>query len=256
MRNKLLSEKFYHSRTILDRIKNIIKIEGSLYLNILDAMCGTGIVGQFLYKKLNEKKIKFTLTFLDNDKEMLNKIPGGNKYHKVLADVCHTGLKSDLFTHILVRFAIHEIPLRKKIQAFREFYRLLKSNGQLVIIDLLPNEISQDTINKIDSLKSTLTGRNNHSYFMIKSEYIRYLKNVGFTSTRVVDSFSQKISTLMWYNSDQIDIKGLRKLNDEILSLPNNIKRLYKIKKINGNEVISYLPIGIISAFKFQKERG
>ncbi|MFZ2881897.1 MAG: class I SAM-dependent methyltransferase, partial [Candidatus Moraniibacteriota bacterium] len=99
---------------------------------ILDAMCGTGKIGETLNKELKTLGKISKISFTDFSQAMLNQIktPGS----KILSDIRKTGLPENTFDRIFLRGALHDLPKKAQPDAIKEVYRLLKNDGLFVLI--------------------------------------------------------------------------------------------------------------------------
>lgn len=251
IRYKLLRNKLFTSEEILSEVVKAINLKSitpSRPLSILDMMGGTGIVGKYVKNLLELRNFKVNLTVADIDKSILEQIKNKD-IKKVVGDICNIKLKDNLYEYIFIRFSFHEIAKENKEKALKQCYKILKIKGKLVIVDLLPTKETREAVNETDTLKNLLEGRPNKSYFSTKEEFSYLLHKTGFKYVKLFKKLQQKISTEIWYQTQQIDKQGLEKLNQKLLSLPYRIKKVFKIKK-EGNYVIADIPIGIITGDK------
>lgn len=244
MRYKLLKDELFTSEKILNEIVRTINLELSRNLNILDIMGGTGLVGLHIKKTLETKNIEVNLTVADIDKNSLEKIKD-NSIKKVVTDINNINLKDNSYDYVFIRFGFHEILKENKEKVLKECYRILKPNGRLVIMDLLPTKETQQAVNETDSLKNLLENRPNKSYFLTQEEFVSLLTESKFKNIKLFSKLQQKISTVTWYNTEQINNENLKKLNGELLNLPETTKDFFKIEK-EKDYVNMEIPIGII----------
>ncbi|PIS38664.1 MAG: hypothetical protein COT34_02435 [Candidatus Nealsonbacteria bacterium CG08_land_8_20_14_0_20_43_11] len=102
---------------------------------ILDAGCGEGYLCRKLAKRGQQMfGLDFNLQLIKAAKQLETEKPLGIKYF--VADIRKTGFPASFFDGIISHQTIHEIENPEK--ALREFYRLLKSGGKLIVLFLHP----------------------------------------------------------------------------------------------------------------------
>lgn len=107
---------------------------------ILDAACGTGLLAKQISKFLGKDG---KIVLLDASKEMLriaeNRLKDLEDVHLSLGDVHNLPFKLESFSKVVSVSAFHY--LENPQEALSEFYRVLKPEGSLVIIDWCRDKI-------------------------------------------------------------------------------------------------------------------
>ena len=168
-------EKFYQ--------KIASQIPPDKAIHILDIGTGTANLAIAIKKRSPKAKI----LGIDPDEKILKIAKEKIKQEKldiklVKAYAQKLPLKSNSFDYIVSSFAIHHIPSNLKDQAFLEMYRVLRSGGTILIIDIgepknLLAKITGTFFSLIESVGPNLRG------FIPKA-----LKEVGFYNVKEVES--------------------------------------------------------------------
>jgi len=168
-------EKFYQ--------KIASQIRKDKAINILDIGTGTANLAIAIKKRSPNAEI----LGIDPDEKILKIAKGKIQKEKldiklVKAFAQKLPLKSNSFNYVVSSFAIHHIPSDLKKQAFLEMYRVLRSGGTILIIDIgvpknLLAKIAGTVFSLIESVGPNLRG------FIPKA-----LKEVGFYNVKEVES--------------------------------------------------------------------
>ena len=168
-------EKFYQ--------KIASQIPQDKTVQILDVGCGTANLAIAIKKRSPNAEI----LGIDPDEKILKIAKEKLKKEKldiklVKAFAQKLPLKSKSFDYLVSSFAIHHIPSDLKSQAFYEMYRVLRSGGTILIIDIgvpknLLAKIAGTVFSLIEAVGPNLRG------FIPKA-----LKEVGFYNVREVES--------------------------------------------------------------------
>jgi ubiquinone/menaquinone biosynthesis C-methylase UbiE len=147
---------------------------------VCDAGCGPSIqYGGYLYDKgLNIHGLDFSKSCIDNAKQLYPDIT----FH--LSDMTKTTLPNEMFDGIISFYALFHIPKQYQYEVFREFDRLLKPNGKLLLVN--HKGLLTKTINKI-------WNHDNISLFVdfsSENEIKMLLENNGF----IIDCFETQKS--------------------------------------------------------------
>ena len=178
-------EKFYQ--------KIASQIPSDKAINILDIGTGTANLAIAIKKRSPNAKI----LGIDPDekilkiaKEKIQKEQLDIKLVKAYAQ--KLPLKSQSFEYVVSSFAVHHIPSDLKGQAFLEMYRVLRSGGTILIIDIgepknLWAKITGTVFSLIESVGPNLRG------FIPKA-----LKEVGFRDVKEIES---KLGLISFYKA-------------------------------------------------------
>ena len=168
-------EKFYQ------KIASLIPKDKAIH--ILDIGTGTANLAIAIKKRSPNAEI----LGIDPDEKILKIAKGKIQKEKldiklVKAFAQKLPLKSNSFNYVVSSFAIHHIPSDLKSQAFYEMYRVLRSGGTILIIDIgvpknLLAKIAGTVFSLIESVGPNLRG------FIPKA-----LKEVGFYNVQEVES--------------------------------------------------------------------
>ena len=168
-------EKFYQ--------KIASQIPQNKTVHILDVGCGTANLAIAIKKRSPNAEI----LGIDPDEKILKIAKEKIQQEKlniklVKAFAQKLPLKSNSFDWVVSSFAIHHIPSDLKGQAFYEMYRVLRSGGTILIIDIgvpknLLAKIAGTVFSVIESVGPNLRG------FIPKA-----LKEVGFYNVQEVES--------------------------------------------------------------------
>lgn len=213
---------------------------------VLEAMCGTGIVGTAVKSEIENTGKKCDLTYLDFSQGMLDEIKTHSR--KVCCDACNMPFLTDNFDRVFTRFALHDIEREKQILVLHEIWRVLNEEGMFIFIAYCTTPKTQSAYNAIVNLKDELAGNKGDSerYFPTKEEYAKLLKYAGFSSVETTLDFSGTIryqkTTEMGENSKQ--------WADFVLNLPEDVKNEMGIEIQEDGTVEYQFPATIFVAKK------
>ena len=168
-------EKFYQ--------KIASQIPQNKTVHILDVGCGTANLAIAIKKRSPKAEI----LGIDPDEKILKIAKEKIKKEKldiklIKAFAQKLPFKKQSFDYVVSSFAVHHIPPNLKDQAFLEMYRVLRSGGTILIIDIgepknLLAKITGTVFSLIESVGPNLRG------FIPKA-----LKEVGFYNVKEVES--------------------------------------------------------------------
>ncbi|MCL2338705.1 MAG: methyltransferase domain-containing protein [Proteobacteria bacterium] len=196
--------------------ENDVVLDGCAgYMNVSER-----ILAQFVGKKPTIYALEQSPTQIQRAKEK-NLVP---EDRIVQGDIAQMPFQDNMFDRVVVKMGMHEMPIVKQKEAFKECYRVLKPNGKMVIWDLfLPDDETQRIFSDIIRKKDTLAGFEamvQNRYFQKHTEIIELFQQAGFlqiTKEFKVDShlsMERRLSELV--SKDRQDVilaKG--KLSDE-----------------------------------------
>jgi len=228
--NRIVSYEYIHSITPADFSKLIDAIDPKSGDYILDAMCGYGAVSKTVLERTPEAKIYL----LDESEVQLERarknIPQVDQENFVLESSPHNGFANQYFDKIVIKMGLHEVSLLKHLAILKEFYRILKNTGKLVVWDVMLNNetqiLFQDIIRKKDEL-SGFTVLTRDRYFFREEEFIENAKKAGFKTITEFHPISYRFSSKKRLEFELGgDIKKLKQLNDFIRGkFPDSLKQ-------------------------------
>lgn len=168
---------------------------------ILDACCGYGAVSKRLLQKIEDSSLNTKLVLLDNSPLQLSRAKENFKESKnvefIEADATSTGFESNSFDTIANKMGLHEVPQDSQESMLKEFYRILKHGGKIVIWELALSEQTQTIFSKIIQKKDELAGFDSlirNRYFPKKQDTLNLLEKVGFKNAHVVSDVYPTLS--------------------------------------------------------------
>lgn len=188
--------------------------EDSKVRDILDYGCGPGKVSE----RLSMLKDTYNILAVDQSEEMINIAAlfrnRPNIHYQLIQNNDLNFIKSDSLDCAIICFVIinNSDPIRI-CHMLKEIYRVLKADGQLIILDSNPNAagIEFTTFTNGEKGKFYRTGENKKQYLKIpgepdlilndwyysKENYINWMDQAGFQPVKVmeptIDSLSQEI---------------------------------------------------------------
>lgn len=142
---------------------------------VADFCCGTGVSIEFLIPKAK------LIYGIDASKDMIDickgKFNNNPKVRLIQADVSNTGLNNQYFDYVLIRMGLHHIKDKKSV--IDEAYRLLKTNGKLIIIDKFRKYNTLITY-AFDLFRNILRGYHLFGHYYIRIAQLEDLLNSKF----------------------------------------------------------------------------
>ncbi len=171
---------------------------------VVDVACGTGDLAIEINKKINKN-----ITGIDFCYEMLKIAKKKTKELTfVNGDATNLPLKDNSFDILTIAFGIRNIPERKK--ALKEFYRVLKKKGCLIILEFsIPdNFLFRFYFEKVlPFLGGIFSKREAYKYlpdsvkkFPSVSNFIKEIDEIGFSS---IEIFSLSLGTVKIYKCEK-----------------------------------------------------
>ena len=168
---------------------------------ILDACCGYGAVSKRLQQKIRSLGLNTKLVLLDNSPLQLSRAKENFKDSENVeffeADATNTDLEDESFDTIANKMGLHEVPQDLQESMLKEFYRILKQDGKIIIWELALSEDTQPIFSKIIQKKDELAGFDSlvrNRYFPKKQDILTLLSKVGFKNTHVVSDIYPTLS--------------------------------------------------------------
>ena len=158
---------------------------------ILDACCGYGAVSKRLLQTIEKNNLDTKIVLLDSSELQLTRAKENLKEQNidfVLSDARQTPFPENHFDTVVNKMGLHEVDKESQEQMLKEFYRIIKPGGKIVIWELALDEKTQPIFSEIIKRKDELAGfdslvRNRH--FPKKEEVISELQNSGFKNAKV-----------------------------------------------------------------------
>jgi len=168
----------FNDKTSLNVILDLIKKIPKNKIKICDAMCGTGNVGLFLHKKVQDKIDE--LVFTDGSKKMLDSFD--TKFKKVIALSDSLPFKDNLFDVLICRYGLNNIKVELYPKIMKEYLRVIKAEGVVVIQDHFPrNEKEKKGINRSEEIFAELEKRGDKPFIPSLDEFEQMVKSSGGT---------------------------------------------------------------------------
>lgn len=219
--------------------------------NVLEAMCGMGIVANIIKKQIPSTKVYG----LDFSRGMLNEIPEG--IFKVQASVIAMPFPDRVFDRILLRSAIYDLPRRMQLNALKEFQRILKEDGLLILQTYHTISETKEVLNNIVNLRDKLAGQYQDMgqepprYFATSEELEEWFGKAGFDFEKI-DTFEGEVN---FKKQQEMSEEGKKMWANHVLDLQDNIKELIKLKTENDGSLTYSFPGVIYKLYqKIQKK--
>ena len=203
-------------------------------LKFLDAPCGSGILASLIPENTIYYGIDPSKKFFEYCKKKIN---------VNICELDHNFFESEFFDVIGSLAGLHHIEKREPV--YKEWYRILKKGGKLVIMDVHQNSQTSFFLNNFVDKYNSL----GHKGFFISDNDIKLLTNIGFNKidTKWVEC-KWLFSNYEDINKFSINLFGLDKLYDN-LTLFKELNKKFTIKKINGDLTL-FWKLFIITAHK------
>ena len=238
--------KIYSSKKIHNLIFKLGKFSArNEPYNILDAMCGEGLVGKEVSKRLKARAINHEMNFLDLTKKKLAKLrKQGMKV--IVASIFKIPCKNGTFDRAYARFGVKNYQKSKQMLILKEFRRVLKPRGIFVLIDLESLPETYGFMQEERKMKNKYADLKGKPHIPTREMWIEMLRENNFEPIYTGKTVS-KVTTSDWVKSGQMSHENLRKLNSFLLSAPIEARLALKIRCERKHVKIDY-PVVIISA--------
>lgn len=149
---------------------------------ILNVACGYGAESFRFYDTLKPQKmhcVDITQAHIDSARQKTQEKKLQNNLIFEKKDACRTGFASETFSHILgIEGPAH---FKTRMDFFKECYRLLKKNGELLLADITfnPKKLRSATLKKLTEFGAK-KWRMPKENWMGGAEYCEQLKKAGF----------------------------------------------------------------------------
>ncbi len=214
---------------------------------VLEAMCGTAIIGIAIKNAIEKSGRVCDLSLLDFSQAMLNQADVAAE--KVCADACEMPFACGSFDLVITRFGIHDIKQEKQLLAICEVLRVLKKCGHYVLVAFFSSAKTQFYYNRIANLKDELAGNKGETerFFPTEEGYLSLLSDAGFQKIEIKHHFSSKIKL---QGTGEMSDKNGKLWADFVLSIPDKIKKEMGIQKQTDGTFEYKFPVTIFVAEK------
>ena len=120
-------ETFKNKSLLAEIVKHISSIQSEQRRQILDAMCGTGIVGDDILNKLD-----CDVYYSDASPKMIATLDEKAAEKVIQADVTNMPFEANTFHGITCRAGLNNLKQEQYLRAISELIRVLKKDGILV----------------------------------------------------------------------------------------------------------------------------
>lgn len=218
--NRIVSYEHIHSISPEDFEKLIDAIDPQEGEIILDAMCGYGAVG----KAVLERNPKVNVFFNDESEVQIQRaiknLPDVDRSRFIVSALPHDNFQPNCFDKIVVKMGLHEVSLSQHLEILKEFHRILKPNGKVIVWDIMLNDASQKLFQDIIRKKDELAGFNlltRERYFFREDEFLKNAVDAGFESSKDFHKIKYNFSSKKRLESElDNDTEKLRELNEYI----------------------------------------
>lgn len=190
--------------------------------NVLEAMCGTGIVGSAVVEELKRNGQYVNIFFQDFSKEMLAKISSGSE--KTCSDVRRMPFPDNFFDRIVLRDALHDIDKDSQQDAIDEIFRVLAPGGIFVLVGFYTSDATQFLYNLAVNYKDELAGHGSElkRHFPTKDEYVELLRKAGFAG---IENGKNFIGTISNEKTGEMSKEAAEKWKFLMLHYPKKIRQ-------------------------------
>jgi hypothetical protein len=155
-------------------------------------------------------------------------------YILLLGDITEgTGYESSFFDRSAARFGVKNYPEKTQMRIFGDAKRIMKSGGFFVFADMVSPETSYDWMQEERRRKSkhTVGEENAHYHVPTLGMWFEMLEGAGFVPKKD-DVFHTRsyVNTLEWQDSNQMDRKGIKEMNEFLLNFDTSHKNCLKTR--------------------------
>jgi len=231
MDHKLLKKQFKHRANTFDKSARWVKDPGLLDIHremakilpgelILEACCGTGVVG------LNLRKSKNTVVGLDLSLDML-KFAHKRLDHCVNARTERLPFADNTFDAVVCRQAMHFLDMKR---FFSELFRVIKPRtGRVVISQIVPfGDKDKDWVRRIHRKKQNMLKN-----FVCEPDILGRLKNAGFKKVEAREyTIEEPINP--WLTDTFFPPEKIKELKEMFINAPLPYKKLHLVRCEKG----------------------
>ncbi len=237
----------YSSADLYNAMFELGEFSGGLRsYRILDAMCGAGLVGKEISKRLTEAEKLHIIHYVDVAEKKLRELQSAGN-HVVLASVDKIPYRRQSFDCVYSRFGVKNYPEPRQIEILNEFRYVLCSDGIFVLCDMESPPEAYEFMQAERREKHKYTGlEGSEPHLPTREMWFQMLERGGLKPRKVSITVS-KVTTTDWVNSNQMSVDDLAKMNDFLLTAPEAARRVLNIRQEEGLVKIDY-PVVVISA--------
>lgn len=215
------------NKELIDSIITISNIMPGI--KIIDAGAGTGIISTAIAEKIDKEKIENVRIYaIDQCYSMLDKCPDNENIKKYVADIGHMMfIQDNSIDRIVCRMVLHS-EFERIDDIIKEFKRVLKDNGNLIISEGVPMD---DSI--LDFYRSFLFKKEKRDVFT-KYYLINTLKDFHDITTQEIILKNQSIKN--WLENSNTEKELANEIFRIHMQAPKEIKE--KINMIEENDDI------------------
>ncbi len=178
-------------RQALPQLREVFAGHDQRKLRLLDVGCGTG---RFLdsvkqvWPRLPTVGLDMSETYIRHAKRHLKRWPWNRLIVGKAEAIPLPDSSQDAVTCV---FLFHELPPRIRRMSFKEFARVLKSGGRLIIVDSLQRGDRPDYEGLLDLFPKNYHEPYYESY--VKEDFCALAADYGFSSIRTINAFVSKV---------------------------------------------------------------
>jgi ubiquinone/menaquinone biosynthesis C-methylase UbiE len=244
-KNYYTSLRGYHTRKdILDAMFRSIEINAlpkNRRIIILDAGCGPGIVGDYVYKEITKKyNLHPIVIFVDISEAMLEAVPKKFDYIIVKGDVTKLEFPDNFFDIVVMKQVLDYLPKNLQLRALNEIYRVLKQDGQFILSALIsPDDNSNTLTNYLYNQREKIIAKKLKIQKYIPTKYILmdWLTQINFRKIKCEYIYDIPLSITDFRKSFGLDKYQTKKLNKVYLEVIKRDKKNIFRGKILKNTI-------------------
>lgn len=238
---RIVSYEHIHSIDSKDEKAMLDAINPRPNQKILDAFCGYGAVGKNCL--LRESNINL---YLDDESEVQIKrarenLPQIPKNHFSTESFPKSHFENNFFDTIVIKMGLHEVRKDEQLKVLKDFLRILKPEGKVIVWDIMLNKNNQTLFQDIIRKKDELAGFDmliKERYFFREEEFLDNVIRAGFTKIKDFHTINYRFSSRKRLESElKNDMNLLKKLNDYIRKrFPEQLRETLKYSDL-GEDV-------------------
>ena len=221
---------------------------GDFYLRqepyiVLDAMCGAGLVGKEISKRVAQKNI---MHFCDVTERKIADLREQG-YDAQVSSVFDLAYPDRNFDHVYARFGVKNYPAEEQVQILSNFRRVMKDKGIFILCDMESPEQAYEFMQAERREKHKYTRlEGSEPHIPTRQMWFQLLRQSGLEPQKVSETTSY-VTTTDWVKSNQMTAEDIQKMNAFLLAAPESAKSALNIREENGSVKIDY-PVVVISA--------